>query len=151
MNSFIYNLFFFGWFFSSDLSSSLRCQSICPDFSGVFWNTPLVCDNKSPNPQSFSFQSSEYLVMCGRHTFSAPAPMTMILKINRTLSHTFPITVEWDWTLSRREDRNPHSPIVSEISKNWKQNYTMTNFISVFNSQNEAGEKTTQLPPKNYI
>lgn len=55
-----------------------------------------------------------------KQTFSAPAPRTMILKMKSTLSQTFPMTVEWDWTLSSREDRKLHSPIVSDLIRNNK-------------------------------
>lgn len=36
-----------------------------------------------------------------------------------TLSQTFPMTEEWDWTLSSREDRKPHSPM-TDLTKQSK-------------------------------
>lgn len=52
-------------------------------------------------------------------TLSAPAPKTMILNRKRTLIQIFPITVEWDWTLSSKDDKNPQSPIVAFAVKQW--------------------------------
>lgn len=63
-------------------------------------------------------------------TLSAPAPRTMILKMKSTLSQTFPMTEEWDWTLSSREDRKPHSPMM-DLTKQSKCKSHLCRFISI--------------------
>lgn len=50
-------------------------------------------------------------------TLSAPAPSIMILKMKSTVSQIFPMTEEWDWTLSSREARKPHSPMVYDLMR----------------------------------